>query len=120
MPSCQDCIRPTSPTPPGPPSPPTRPPLDLDAYSEATRRALYDIVVAVHFSPPELPECGYTPRYTAEEAGLLVCWMLGRWICAWQPLEELGAPYLPPACRWTVLRITEAPRAPFGVDFHAV
>jgi hypothetical protein len=119
MPGCSECNLSHPPTPPVPPSPPFPPPLDLDAYSEATRRGLYDIVAAIHFAPPELPECGYTPRYTAEESGLLVCWIMGRWICAWQPLEELGGPYLPPAHR-SVLPITEAPGAPFGVDFHAV
>jgi hypothetical protein len=34
------------------------PPFDLTVYTEATRRALYDAVVAVHFSPPTDREPG--------------------------------------------------------------
>jgi hypothetical protein len=106
-----------------PPTPaPPAPPLDLDAYSEATRRRLYDLAVAVHFPPrsePADPDV-YVPPYSPEEAGLLVLRMFGRWLCVWQPLEDLGEPFLPPDRYWVVLCITADPAAPNGVNFHEV
>ena len=108
-------------TPP-PPAPPA-PALDLATYSEATRRRLYDLAAAIHFPPrgeqradPDV----YIQPYSPEEAGLLVLWMFGRWLCAWQPLEDLGEPFLPPDRYWVVLSITADPEAPYGVSFHDV
>jgi hypothetical protein len=59
MRSCDDGINPPS-LPPG---------LDLEIYSEATRRALYDIVVAVHFTAPaEVARGDWYPDYSPDEA----------------------------------------------------
>jgi hypothetical protein len=47
--------------------------LDLEIYTEATRRALYDIVVAVHFTaPPKVARGDWFPAYTPDQAGLEV------------------------------------------------
>jgi len=94
------------------PIPPFPPPLDLDAYSEATRRALYNLTVSVYFLGPD------APPYTADEAGLVVFWAFDRWYTAWQPIPDPEEGFLPPALRWTVLRITTEPEAPLGVMFH--
>ncbi|HVT14836.1 MAG TPA: hypothetical protein VHQ90_01480 [Thermoanaerobaculia bacterium] len=50
---------------------PFHPPgLDLEAFTEATRRALYDIVVAVHFTAPVWPDPDdFCPDYTPDQAG---------------------------------------------------
>jgi hypothetical protein len=101
---------------PIPPFPP--PPLDLDAYSEATRRALYELTVAVHFAThdPELHE----PPQTPEDAGLVVFWAFDRWFAVWQPWPDPEEAFLPPSARWMVSRITAEPEAPYGVTFHEV
>ena len=72
----------------------TKPPydatgLDLETYSEAARRALYDIVVAVHFTAPADPAAGDChPEYTPDQAGLVVDFIRSRWLAGWCRLEE--------------------------------
>src|ERR1700676_75139 len=69
--------------------PPHSPPLDLEVYTEDTRRALYDIVVAVHFTPPaEVAPGDSYPDYTPDQAGLAVHFVAARWLAAWSRLEE--------------------------------
>ncbi len=96
--------------------------IDLTHYTEATRRRLYDLVVAVHFPPPGESHGPYdvVPDYSPEEAGLAVFWMFNRWLAVWVPLEDLGEPALPPEGRFTVLRIVADPRVLHGVAFHEV
>jgi hypothetical protein len=101
------------------PIPPSPPPLDLDSYSEATRRALYDITVAVFFTGPQDPEL-HQPPQTPEEAGLVVFWIFDRWFAVFQPWLDPEEGYLPPWARWMVSRIIASPEAPFGVTFHEV
>ena len=63
MRSCPDAIN--------PPSLPAD--LDLEVYTEATRRVLYDLVVAVHFTAPAAVKRGdWYPDYSPDEAGLVV------------------------------------------------
>ena len=105
-------------------NPPSVPPgLDLETYSEATRRALYDIVVAVHFTAPAAPAvvaCGdWYPDYSPDEAGLVVHFCRGRWLACWTRLEE-AASDLPESRRQALVRIQAAPGAPYGVAFHEV
>src|ERR1700688_3044362 len=72
---------------PKPPSDATG--LDLETYSEATRRALLDIVVAVHFAAAAeaVPGDCY-PDYTPDQDGLVVDFSRGRWLAGWRRLEE--------------------------------
>jgi hypothetical protein len=77
-------------------NPPSHPPgLDLETYSEATRRALYDIVVAVHFTAPAAPAVvargDWFPDYSPDEAGLVVHFCRGRWLAWWTRLEEAAS-----------------------------
>jgi hypothetical protein len=102
-------------------NPPSRPPgLDLETYSEATRRALYDIVVAIHFTAPaEVARGDWYPDYSPDEAGLVVHFCRGRWLAWWTRLEE-AASDLPESRRHAFVRIQAAPGAPYGVVFHEV
>jgi hypothetical protein len=101
------------------PIPPFPPPLDLDAYSEVTRRTLYDIAAAVFFAGPRDPEL-HEPPQTPDDAGLVVFWIFDRWFCVFQPWLDADEGFLPPWARWSVSRITAEPEAPFGVAFHEV
>jgi hypothetical protein len=105
----------TSPAPPPPPLP-----LDLETYTEATRRALYDLVVAVHFrAPAETPPDDWYPAYSPDQAGLSVDFARGRWLASWTRLEE-AASDLPEARRQALVRIQADPEAPLGVAFYEV
>jgi hypothetical protein len=103
----------------------TKPPslpsdLDLEVYTEATRRALYDIVVAVHFTAPaEIARGDWYPDYTPDQAGLAVHFWRGRWLAWWTRLEE-AASDLPESRREALVRIQAHPGAPYGVAFHEV
>jgi hypothetical protein len=103
----------------------TKPPsdatgLDLETYSEATRRALYDIVVAVHFTAPaEVPPGDCYPDYTPDQAGLVIDFSRGRWLAGWRRLEETESD-LPESRRQALVRIQAHPGAPFGVAFYEV
>jgi hypothetical protein len=100
-------------------NPTPRPPgLDLETYTEATRRALYDIVAAVHFrAPAETPPGDWYPDYSPDQAGLTVFFWLGRWLATWYRLEE-AASDLPEDRRQALVRIQAAPEAPHGVAFY--
>jgi hypothetical protein len=117
----------SSSSPPGsPPAPlPRHPPhLDLDTYSEATRRTLYDLVVAVHFTPPPDRTPGdwspdWYPDYTPDQAGLAIHYWMGRWLASWSRLEE-DASDLPADRRQALVRIQPAPEARHGVAFYEI
>ena len=97
-----------------------RPSIDLTRIAESTRRALYDAVVEVHFSPTsaevrqaaEDPDNFWVPDYGPDEAGLTVFYACGRWFAVWRCLEEL--PEAPEEMRWSVLRIGSDPEGGFG------
>jgi hypothetical protein len=77
------------------PEPPT---VDLTRATEETRRAVYDIVVVVHFTPTpeelqraaEDPGDHWVPNYTPEAAGLVVHHCYGRY----------AESRIMPSCRW--------------------
>ncbi len=92
-----------------PPSLPSH--LDLEVYTEATRRVLYDIVVAIHFTAPgEVARGDWYPDYSPDQAGLVVNFTSGRWLACWSRLEE-AASDLPEARRISLVRIQAAPAA---------
>lgn len=100
-----------------------RPSLDLTQVTESTRRALYDAIVEIHFSPSEEevqaaredPENHWIPEYGPDEAGLTVFHVFGRWFTVWREPEDA-----PEEQRWTVLRIVTNPDGPLGLDFPEV
>jgi hypothetical protein len=101
----------------------TKPPsnatgLDLETYSEATRRALYDIAVAVT-APAEVAAGDCHPDYTPDQAGLVVDFSRGRWLAGWRRLEETDCD-LPESRRQALVRIQAHPGAPFGAAFYEV
>jgi hypothetical protein len=78
-----------------PPSPP--PPIDLSSATEATRRALYDAVVEIHFnpSPEEIAKAkkndDWYQKHTAEECDLALVRVLGRWFAYWRVWEDIDS-----------------------------
>lgn len=90
--------------------------LDLDRYSESTRRRLYQIVGASNFSGlPQEPGDTRLP-YTAEEAGLSVLFVHGRWLAIWTRLEVES--YRPARERIEVLRIRPTTENDLGIMLH--
>jgi hypothetical protein len=92
-------------------------PLDLTRYSEATRRALYDRIVAIQFTPQESApgkdlEDVWTPTQTPDEAGLTVLYLFGRWFAFWHEVPEPG---LPEARRTEIVRIQASSDAEDGI-----
>jgi hypothetical protein len=97
-------------------------PLDLSRYSEATRRALYDRIVEMQFTPEDLansknPEDVWTPTQTPDEAGLTVFYLFGRWFAFWRDVPEPGLP------EWRLtemVRIQPAPGVPDGILLYEI
>ncbi|HZF10805.1 MAG TPA: hypothetical protein VFE33_18610 [Thermoanaerobaculia bacterium] len=127
MPSWRKSIPPfgpffvSSPPPPGSPPPP---PIDLSRVTEATRRALYDAVVAIHFSPTleevraarEADE--WYPRYSADESRLAVFHFAGRWLAIWRQWD--AGDDAPEDQEWEMLRVEANPAMPYGVELYEV
>jgi len=97
----------------------TPPRLNLESDTEATRRALYDVIVRIQFSavagasPDDYPG----PSYTPDAAGLKVFRVFGRWFAAWTNMEEPG---LPEDQQQELVRITADSDAPYGVMMREV
>jgi len=89
--------------------------LDLETYSEVTRRTLYDIVVAVHFAEVAPGDC--YADYTPDQAGLVVDFSRGRCLAGWCRLNETSSD-LPESRRQAPVRIQAHPGAPFGAAFY--
>ncbi|HXO21596.1 MAG TPA: hypothetical protein VOA87_16925 [Thermoanaerobaculia bacterium] len=107
------------------PDEPASKPINLSTYTEATRRAVYDAVVAIYFSPtPEEfeearadPDDHFVVTYTPDEAGLKIHHEFGRWFATWIRLET--PPEIPEESR-RELRVEEKPGAPFGIMLYEV
>ena len=86
-------------------TPPTPPPaIDLSEITERTRRALYDAVVAVHFSPtPEeireaKREGEWFPTYSADECRVTVAYLAGSYAeSRIMPTRRITAVWVAPA-----------------------
>lgn len=94
--------------------PQSTPPLDLDRYSERTRRYLYDLLRVSFFTCSEAaPDQDDPFPYSAEDAGLSIYFVLGRWFATWTSLEV--ETYRPEHQRVEVLRIKPSNENDFGV-----
>ncbi len=88
----------------------------LARSSEALRRALYDAVVRLIWTPA-VPE-EHVPTYTPDDCGLVVMYSHGRWIASWLDLEE---PADAPADQLEqMVRVLAAPDSPFGILFSEI
>lgn len=104
-----------------PDSPQFIPPSSLLRYTEATRRALYDAAVALHFPPADQAEPGeWSPPYSPDDAGLMVVFQWDRWFATWEMVEERHNPALPPARKRELVRIQADPFSPTGLLFAEV
>lgn len=91
-------------------------PFDLTRYTEATRRALYDAVVADIWTPRDPGD--NVPTYTPDAAQLTVLYMQGRWLVLWTDLEEPET--APPEQRLVMSRIMADKDRPFGIQLSEV
>ena len=105
-----------------PPSLP--PPIDLTRTTEATRRAIYDAVVATHFTPAPgeilaAKEAGeWYQVHTADDCGVAVAYALGRWFVVWRQWD--AGDEAPEEQQWEVLTVNARPGAPFGIEFQEI
>jgi hypothetical protein len=106
------------------PNHPESTPIDLTRVTEATRRALYDAVVAIHFSPTpeEIREARrseeWYPTHTADECRVSIAYLAGRWFANWL-IPEAPAD-APEDQRYEVLRVEPNLSAPFGIELYEV
>ncbi len=84
---------------------------DLTAFSEATRKQLYEQVAETQFN---LAEADQTP----DQAGLQVIWFAGRWFATWLDLGEPAT--LPLRQRFRILRIGVRQDQPSGIELYEV
>jgi hypothetical protein len=93
--------------------------LDLGVYTEATRRALYELVVAEIFGPTEpAVEKSVARPFTPDQAGLEVVYAWGRWFAVWWKLELPAT--LPEAKRREILRLEESKDRPGTLAYRLV
>ena len=99
------------------------PPIDLSRTTENIRRAIYDAVVAIHFSrpggDPAAKQAGeWYEQHTADECGVQVAYLLGRWFVVWRiwSVEDSA----PESQLWSVLTVNARPGARFGIEFQEV
>jgi hypothetical protein len=85
--------------------------LDLDRYSEALRRWLYDRVVQIQFSPAD-------STFTPDEASLQILCILGRWFAIWTDPGQ--PPAVPVRLRFQVVRIGVSRDDPADIQLYAV
>jgi len=105
---------------------PTPKRIDLSTYTEPTRRAVYDAVVAMFFSstleeitPAQADSENHaTIAYSPDEAGLKVYYELGRWIVTWMRLEVSAD--IPEEFRRELLLVEEVPTVPHGILLREV
>jgi hypothetical protein len=88
-------------------------PVDLDRFSEALRRWLYDRVVQIQFGLQDS-----ATAYTPDEAGLQVVRLGGRWFALWSDPNQ--APTLPTSLRLQIVRIETSREHPWDIELHAV
>ena len=99
--------------------------VDLTQGTEDTRRKLYDVAVATHFTgtPEERVQAQadsdnwQPPAVTPDQARLTVLYIYGRWFVVWRLPE--GETDLPPDRLWTVLRVVQD-SPPGGLEYHEV
>ena len=109
----------------GTPTSPSEPAIDLTQETEDTRRKLYDVAVATHFTGTSEeraqaqadPDSWQPPAVTPDQARLTVLYIYGRWFVVWRLPE--GETELPPDRLWTVLRVVQD-SATGALEYHEV
>ncbi len=106
------------------PSDPSPPVIDLSRTTESTRRAIYDAVVAIHFTHPPgeilaAKQAGeWYEQHTAEECGVQIAYLAGRWFAVWRIWSVEDG--VPESQLWSVLTVNARPGARFGIEFQEV
>ena len=92
-------------------------PLDLNRYTEATRRELYDRLVRIQFTPQDPPQDPEdAPVLDTDDAGLTVFYLFGRWFAYWRGEALPG----PPTWRLTEMVRIQAADTPDGIMLYEV
>jgi hypothetical protein len=103
---------------------PEPPRLDLSRYSEATRRAIWEALAASCFGATAAAAReaeaadDWVETHSAEEAGLVVFYLLGRWLAWWRVLDETAE--APERFRYDVVSVHEDPGRPCGLGLSEV
>jgi hypothetical protein len=94
---------------------------DLTVFTEATRRALYDLVAGIAFAPPPDDDPTEAPTLPddPDRAALLVFHAFERWFAVWS-LPAAEAATLPPCRRREMVRIQADPEAAGGVMLYEI
>jgi hypothetical protein len=87
--------------------------LDLDRFSEALRRWLYERVVQIQFDPADA-----TVPYGPDDAGLQVVCFGGRWFALWTDPEQ--PPSVPLRLRLQIVRLKVSGGDPADVELESV
>lgn len=95
-------------------APPPARPLDLAAYTEATRAELYARVAGIAFGPAGTAGEALAAAAAADQAGLEILYQFGRYFAVWTlPLRE--AAELPADRLFAMVRIQLDPAVPAGL-----
>ena len=90
-------------------------PQSIALYTESLRRALYDAVVRLMWTPVGNDSA---PAYTPDQCGLTVAYAYGRSLAMWTELSE--HPDAPPDRRMQLVRVQADPDSPFGIVFQEI
>jgi hypothetical protein len=94
-------------------------PLDLSAYTEATRAELYARVVAIVFGPAGTAGEALAAAAAADQADLEILYLFGRYFAVWTlPVCEADEP--PDGRLFAMVRIQLDPAAPAGLALSNV
>jgi hypothetical protein len=109
MRSCSQCSNAPSPARP----------LDLSAYTEATRAELYARVVGIVFAPASTAGEALAAAAAADQADLEILYLFDRYFAVWA-LPAREAAKLPNGRLFAMVRIQLDPAAPAGLALYDV
>jgi len=97
---------------------PGRTRLDLTTFSEATRRAIYEQVVADNFTTQFVEGQWWDPLYEPDQAEMQVLYLYGRRLVTWRKLEE--SPNAPEQEWRELLLVQPDPKSARGITFQEI
>jgi hypothetical protein len=89
--------------------------LDLNRFTEETRRTLYQLAVAAYWLPGGEADEYEVPTFSPEEAGLSIEYFHRRWFVTWTDLDQPES--APVEDRQPLLHIERNDSWPLGLSF---